>query len=85
MTWLLSNPIALKAAKWGAAILAVLLILYGFRRSGERLGETRVKLDNAERAIRNTQTRREVEHEVDRATPDAVRERLRERWVRPGH
>lgn len=44
---ILATPWMRKAALYGSIMLAVVLILLGFRRSGVKAGEASVKLENA--------------------------------------
>lgn len=47
LTTLWALPWVRKVALYGAIALAVVLILLGFRRSGEKAGEAKVKLEDA--------------------------------------
>lgn len=74
----LLKPFALKLLIGLAIAGAVAAVLLGARNAGRNAE----RLRTLEKQLQNVRTRNEVEREVGSLGPDAVRERLRERWTR---
>jgi Sec-independent protein translocase protein TatA len=52
MTWLMSQAWFRQAAIIGAAVLAIVLFVFGQRKAGERVGAMKVKLEAAKNAAK---------------------------------
>ena len=71
---LFANPLFSKLALYGSILLAVLLLLLGFRKSGEKVGAMKVKLEAAHAVA----VARKKMDEIPRPTRADVAKRLRD-------
>jgi hypothetical protein len=65
-------------AAGGAALLAVLVVLF----QAKKAGKNEVVIETQEKEIENVKEANKVEREVAATKPDARRERLRDKWTR---
>ena len=71
-------PYALKLLLWGAIVAAVAAVLLGARNAGKNAE----RVAGMKRQLDNVKERNRVERETGRLGPDAVHERLRDKWQR---
>jgi hypothetical protein len=57
----------------GAALLAVLVVLF----QAKKAGQNEVKVEAAQKEVENAKTRNEIDRAIATTKPDDVRERLR--------
>lgn len=68
-------------AKYGAAILAAILVVFGIRRTGKKDAEKQAEIDQLQGTLKNVKSRQDVESRLNHLSPDE-RRRMLDKWSR---